>query len=44
MLLHDDIADFEKPGGISLSTFVVDGFSRLFLHPSVFSANHSRPA
>ena len=42
MLLHDDIADFEKPDGISLSAFVVDGLSRFLLHPSIFSANHLR--
>ena len=42
MLLNDDIVDAEKPDGIYLLTFVVDEFSGLFLHPSVFSITHSR--
>ena len=42
ILLNDDFADIEKPDGICLATFVVDEFSGLFLHPSVFSIKHSR--
>ena len=37
MLLKGDIEDIEKHGAICLFTFVVDGFSGLFLHPSIFS-------
>ena len=37
MSLNDDIVDIGKPDGISLTTFSVDGFSGLFLHPSIFS-------
>ena len=44
MLLNDDIVDIEKPDGICLLTFVVDEFSGLFLHPSIFSIKHSRSA
>ena len=44
MLLDEDIADIEKPNGIYLLTFVVDEFSGLFLHPSIFSIIHSRSA
>ena len=44
MLLDEDIADIEKPDGIYLLTFVVDEFSGLFLHPSIFSIIHSRSA
>ena len=44
MLLNDDIVDFEKPDGICSLTLVVDEFSGLFLHPSVFSIIHSRSA
>ena len=36
MLLNEDIVDIEKPDAICLLTFVVDYFSGLFLHPSVF--------
>ena len=42
MLLNDDTVDIEKPDGIYLLTFVVDEFSGLFLHPSVFSIKYSR--
>ena len=42
MLLKDDTKDIEKPDGICLLTFVVDEFSGLFLHPSIFSIIHSR--
>ena len=44
MLLNEDIVDIEKPDGICSLTFVVDEFSGLFLHPSIFSIKHSRPA
>ena len=37
MLLNNNIADIEKPDGICSPTSVVDKFSRLFLHPSIFS-------
>ena len=37
MLLHEDCVGIEKPDGISSLTFVVDEFSGLFLHPSIFS-------
>ena len=42
MLLNDDIVDIEKPDGICPLTFVVDEFSRLFLHPSFFSIEQAR--
>ena len=42
MLLNDDIIDTEKPNGLCPSTFVVNEFSGIFLHPSVFSITHSR--
>ena len=42
MLLNDDIVDLEKTDGISLFTFVVDGFSGLYLHPTIFYIKHSR--
>ena len=44
MLLNDDIVDIKKPDGICLLTFVVNEFSGLFLHPSIFSIIHSRSA
>ena len=44
MLLNDDIVDIEKPDGICSLTVVVDEFSGLFLHPSIFSVKHSRSA
>ena len=44
MLLKKDIVDIEKPDGICSLTFVVDEFSGLFLHPSIFSIIHSRSA
>ena len=44
MLLNDDIVDIERPDGICLLIFVVDEFSGLFLHLSVFSIIHSRSA
>ena len=42
MLLNDDIVDIEKPDRICSSSFVVNEFSGLFLHPSIFSIKHSR--
>ena len=40
MLLNDDIVDIEKPDGICLHSFVVDEYSELFLHRSIFSIKH----
>ena len=42
MLLNEDIVGIEKPDGICLPNFVVDEFSALFLHPSIFSIEHLR--
>ena len=42
MLLNDDIVEIEKPDGICLLNFVVDEFSGIFLHPSIFSIIHSK--
>ena len=36
MLLNVDIVDIEKLDGLCLPTFVVDGFSGVFLHSSIF--------
>ena len=44
MLLNEDIVDTEKPDGICCLNFVVDEFSGLLLHPSIFSVIHSRSA
>ena len=44
MLLTENIVDIKKPDGICLLTFVVNKFSGLFLHPSIFSIIHSRSA
>ena len=33
--------DIEKPDQICSPTFVVDEYSGLFLHPSIFSIKHS---
>ena len=41
MFLKEDIVDIEKPDGICLLTFVVNKFSRSFLHPLIFSIIHS---
>ena len=43
-MTNTDIADIENPNGICSLTFVVDEFSRLFLHPSIFSIIRSRSA
>ena len=40
MLLDEDIVDIEKPDGI----YLVNEFSGLFLHPSIFSVVLSRSA
>ena len=42
MLVNEDIAEIEKGDGICSFTFVVDEFSGLFLHPSIFSMIHLR--
>ena len=44
MLLNDDAVDIEKPYGICSLTFVVNEFSGLYLHPSIFSIKRSRSA
>ena len=44
MLLNKDIVDSEKPDGICLLNFVVDEFSGLFSHTSIFSMKHSSSA
>ena len=36
MILNYDILDIEKPDGICSLTFVVNKFSGLLLHPSIF--------
>ena len=44
ILLNEGIVNIEKPDGICSLTFVVDEFSGLFLHASIFSITHSRSA
>ena len=44
MLLNDEIVDIEKPDETCAPTFVVDDFSGLFLHPSIYSIKYSRTA
>ena len=44
MLLNDDIVEIERPDEICSLTFVMNEFSGLYLHPSVFSIKHSRSA
>ena len=44
MIRNEDNVEIEKPDEICLLTFVVDEFSGLFLHPSIFSIKHSRSA
>ena len=44
ILLSEDIVDIEKADEICSLTFVVNQFSGLFLHPSVFSIMYSRVA
>ena len=40
MLLNDNIVEIEKPDRKCLPTFVVNEYSGLFLHPSIFSIIH----
>ena len=44
LILDEDTVDLEKSNGICLLTIVVDEFSGLFLHPSIFSIINSRSA
>ena len=44
MLLNDKIVDIEKTDGTYLAYFVVDDFSGLFSHPSIFPIKHSKSA
>ena len=37
MLLNDNIVDIKTSDGVCSPNFVVDTFSGLFLHPSIFS-------
>ena len=43
-VLNDNTVDVESPDGVYSPTFVVDEFSELFLHPSVFFIKHSKCA
>ena len=42
MSLNDNMVDIEKPDRICLPTFIVNDFSELFLHQSIFSIKDSR--
>ena len=42
MILNEDLVDIEKPDVVCSLTFVLDEFSGLFLHLSIFSIIHSR--
>ena len=44
MILNDDIVDIVKPDRICSPTFVVDEFSGLYLHPSIFYVKYLRSA
>ena len=44
MLSNDDTVDIEKTDRICQPIFVVNEFSRLLLHPSIFSVKSSRSA
>ena len=44
MLLNEDAVDIKKPDGICSLTFVVNEFSGIFLHPSIFSIIHAESA
>ena len=44
MIRNEDNVEIEKPDEICLLTLVVDEFSGLFLHPSIFPIKHSRSA
>ena len=43
-VLNDNILDIDKPDGIGLLNFVVNEFSGLFLHSSIFSIKLLRSA
>ena len=43
-MLLNEIIDIEKPGRICLSIYVVNNFSRLFLHPTIFFIKDLRSA
>ena len=43
IILNGDIVGIEKTHGTCLPALVVDIFSGLFLHPSMFFIKHSRP-
>ena len=40
MILNNDIVDIKKPDGVCLPFLIVDGFSVLFLYPSIYSIKH----
>ena len=40
MRLSEDTVDIDKPNGICSLTFIVNEFSGLFLHTSIFSMIH----
>ena len=42
MALNGNVINIEKPDGLCSLTFVVNDFSGLFLHPSIFSIKYSR--
>ena len=44
MSLNDHIGDIEKTDGIYSLNFVVDDFSILLLHPTIFTIKDSRSA
>ena len=44
MAVNVDIVDIEKSDGICSLIFIVDEFSGLFLHQSIYSIIHSRSA
>ena len=44
MPLNDNFVESEELNRIRLLNFVVDDFSGLFLHPSIFSIKDSRSA
>ena len=44
MVINEDFLEMENPDRICLLTFVVDEFSGLLLHPSIFPVIHSRSA
>ena len=44
LLLNDDLIEIEKSNGMSSPNFAVDNYPGLFLHPSIFSLEHSGSA